>query len=201
MSLFRHPKRPEVGLLPSGDIPLRVRAEASIKVLIVAEAPRIGWLKTESFPLSKSHATHHCRCYRRPSNPRRHYHSRRHRRCRYPPLFRCLTICPLSGAIIPQECPQPPLVAPNSAHFHRSNHCSPLCFFQNHRFPSKATCPNNRVIFKRESPLLVAKLNSSRRKSVPNGSLPRTPAVRTVPRPWFVPRPNLLHFESSRHGR
>jgi hypothetical protein len=135
VSLFRHPRRPEVGLLPGGDVPLCVRAEASIKVLIVAEALTIGWLKTESFPLSKSHATHHRRCYRRPSNPRRHHHRRRHRRCRYLRLFRYLTTRPLSGAIIPQEHPQPPpLVAPNSAHFHRSNHCSPSLFLPEPQF-------------------------------------------------------------------
>jgi WD40 repeat protein len=48
------------------------------------------------------------------------------------------------------------------------------------------------VIFKRESLPLVAKPGNSRRKSVPNGSLPPIPVVRTVSR--FLSTPVLILF-------
>lgn len=73
----------------------------------------------------------------------------------------------------------------NSARFHRSLPSSPHCLSQNHIPPRKPPCLNNRTIFKRESPPLVVKPSSSRRKFVPNESLPQIPVVRTVPRFLF----------------
>ena len=143
-------------------------------------------LKTENFPCHGPSPTqpHSCRCYRRLSNlrPRCRLRFCRRRRRWYLSSF-CFSFSRLpQGTTISQEYPEPPRQSSsNSSRFHRSLQRSPLCTSQNYNSIRKAPCPSNRMIFKRESPLLVAKPSSSRRKFVPSGSLPQIPAVRTVP--------------------
>ena len=67
----------------------------------------------------------------------------------------------------------------------------PLCSSQNLNFPRKASCLNNRVTFRRESPPLAAKPSSSKRKFVLSGNLPQIPVVRTAFRLCLVLSPNL----------
>ena len=181
------------------------KAGLSIKVLIVSDDWSAARLKTENFLCLSPTQPHCCRCYRPLSNlrPRCRLRSRRRRRRWSLPSFCSLFNCPSQRQITPQGYIQPP----SSVVFQLnplSSLTSTFAPFLPHSYISlrKAPCLNNRTIFKRESPPLVAKPSSSRRKFVPNGSLPQIPVVRIIPH--LPPSRTLTFFrrsDSSRYGR